>query len=188
MKVFSVLVLLAGTFLFTTACNSGDSGSSSDKDTTLVEIDVQVSDETAAQVDSFLQTYYAVKDKLVDDDSAAAKRLSEDLLAALNNISLETISDSLQRNTVSQEVLNLKNLIPQLNKDTSIAAVRATFENISYGTYSLIKSAGLKNIKVYRTYCPMADAYWLSASDQIMNPYYGHSMINCGMVKETLEF
>ncbi len=42
----------------------------------------------------------------------------------------------------------------------------------------------------YRQYCPMAfdneGAYWLSNSEEILNPYFGDAMLTCGNVEEEL--
>lgn len=191
MKLFGVMSLLLGLFMFTTACNSSGSGSG-DEDTTLVKMKVEVSSETASEVNDFLQSYFRLKNVLVEDDVEAAPEKSKDLWTQINQISVENIEDEAQRKEVEQEVLNLRNLISLLQEDTSLADIRTTFEDLSYGTYSLIKSAGLKDATVYRTYCPMAfddkGAYWLSESSSVTNPYFGHQMINCGEVKETMEF
>src|SRR5699024_2023182 len=111
MKLFGALFLFAGFFMFTTACNSvgnhADNGEN--EDTTLVNMEVEVSTPTAIQVDSFLQTYYQLKDRLVEDDTDAGTKFSDDLLAAANHISLEAISDSIQREKVAKDIRHLKN-------------------------------------------------------------------------------
>ena len=42
----------------------------------------------------------------------------------------------------------------------------------------------------FRQYCPMAfdnqGAFWLSDSDEILNPYFGDAMLTCGNVEEEL--
>ncbi len=191
MKIFSLICLFTGLFLFTTSCQSGN-GNDNKEDSTLVQLHIPVSTETAAQVDSFLQAYYQLKNALVDDDSVAALNQTEPLMAKLNNISLEDIQDKNQKKVVGKELQQLNGYIGKMKQDSALRNIRHYFEEISMSTYQLIRGAGLKDVKVYRTFCPMAfdnkGAYWLSNSSTIRNPYFGHKMINCGMVKETLQF
>jgi membrane fusion protein, copper/silver efflux system len=45
--------------------------------------------------------------------------------------------------------------------------------------------------KATHQHCPMADndkgADWLSSEKEIMNPYFGESMLRCGEVTKTFE-
>ena len=42
------------------------------------------------------------------------------------------------------------------------------------------------SVKGYRQFCPMAfdfkGAFWLSDSEEILNPYFGEEMLTCGNV------
>ena len=42
----------------------------------------------------------------------------------------------------------------------------------------------------FRQFCPMAfdnqGAFWLSDSEEVLNPYFGDKMLTCGSVKEKL--
>ena len=48
------------------------------------------------------------------------------------------------------------------------------------------KAVKLTDAPVYKAYCPMKKAYWLSAEKEIKNPYYGSAMLSCGSVMETI--
>ena len=69
----------------------------------------------------------------------------------------------------------------------SIAAQRETFSNLSYNMIALTKEFKLSDKPVFVQYCPMADASWLSNEKQIVNPYYGSSMLSCGSVKSEIK-
>lgn len=173
------------------ACSSGTksgAGNGDDADTTVVKMDVKVTPAMAASMDSFLQAYYSLKDAFVETDSAVVLRAASQLAARANDLPLDKINDPSKKEAVKEGVDSLHIEIAGLAKDSSIKDMRETFKLISGVSYNLIKTVGLKGITVYRTYCPMADGYWLSNSAAIRNPYYGHEMINCGEVKETLEF
>ena len=66
---------------------------------------------------------------------------------------------------------------------------RIHFNTLSNNVIEMTESFGLEIDKVYRQFCPMAfedkGAYWLSDSNEILNPYFGDMMLRCGEVQET---
>lgn len=72
-----------------------------------------------------------------------------------------------------------------------IEAQRTAYADLSSNFISLVKKSGLNSGALYVDYCPMAmeskGAYWLSANEEVKNPYFGEKMMTCGEVKETLK-
>ncbi len=195
MKRLGFLSLSMGVLFLMAACSSGSKnnrGSGSEEDTTVVKMEVKITPEMADSMDSFLSAYYALKDAFVESDSALAIQTASRLSAVAGNLPLNKIDDPAEQQAAQKRLDSLKNEIEGLAGEDSIEGMRGVFEDISGMTYQLIKTIGLKNKTVYRTYCPMAfddkGAYWLSNSAAIRNPFFGHKMINCGEVKQTLEF
>lgn len=194
----TVLLLTAIGFLsLMTACNSAGNQQAADQETavedsTLVKMNMEVSPEVAAKMDSFLQAYYLLQHAMVESDSVNAPKIAGVILDKLNMIPLQEVTDSSQKDKARTEITGLRSELSRLQQSTSLADMRSNFELISGAAYRLIKTVGLKDVTVYRTFCPMAfddkGAYWLSNSAAIRNPYFGHKMINCGFVKETLQF
>lgn len=60
---------------------------------------------------------------------------------------------------------------------------------LSESILEVTESFGLEKDKVYKDFCPMAfdnkGAFWLSETEEILNPYFGEAMLSCGEVKET---
>ena len=48
---------------------------------------------------------------------------------------------------------------------------REHFQELSKDVYDLVKAFGTNQV-VYKDYCPMAKAIWLSETKEIRNPYY----------------
>jgi len=73
---------------------------------------------------------------------------------------------------------------------SDIDTQRREYSSLSNEFIALTKKSGLSSGELYVEYCPMAmndkGAYWLSASKEIRNPYFGDKMLECGEVKETL--
>ena len=59
-----------------------------------------------------------------------------------------------------------------------VAALRGQFKELSKATDAFLRASGTPGWALY--YCPMADGYWLQASEPVANPYYGKAMLRCG--------
>jgi Cu(I)/Ag(I) efflux system membrane fusion protein len=129
--------------------------------------------------------YLRIKDALVATDAEeaanAAKNLKDILLNKKNLILLS--HDSSNMNFIIEEIID--------NKD--IKSKRVSFYELSK---SLIKEFKNKSIEtkedqdIYIQFCPMAmnnkGAIWLSAEYNVLNPYYGETMLKCGVVRDTI--
>lgn len=191
-KIFSLLLGFS-ILILAVSCHSGENNGSNENDSTIVNIQTDVSDTLAAKMNVLLTDYYQLKDAFVETDSIAADEAAKDLKKSVEAINLNELKQNAAKYDNAQaSVESLKGEIAGLLGEKTIEGKRMEFQMISGITYDLLKTVGLKEGTVYHTFCPMANdgkgAYWLSASKTIRNPYYGHKMINCGMVKETLKF
>jgi len=79
-----------------------------------------------------------------------------------------------------------------LLEETTLENKRKSFYTMSEQLYELIKAVQYNKTVVYQLHCPMAfdgeGANWLNNSTEIKNPYIPKKMINCGSVKDTLDF
>ncbi len=126
-----------------------------------------------------LTQYYAIKDALVGGNAElAATQASEFLkiVASTDSEMLPTIS----RDALSKDALDI-------SKTTDIKKQRLFFSTLSDQMFNLAKAMKLSDDTIYKAYCPMKKASWLSNNPSIKNPYYGNSMLTCGKVVETLK-
>lgn len=162
-KTKNYLVLLLSALIMTSC------GQSSTKSELAEE---SKSEEVNETVSAILTAYFEVKEALVNDDAAKAQDAANAMLAVTGKYS---------------EALNLH--IKNIASSDDIEAQRITFEILSINIYALAitENAG---ITVYKQFCPMAfddkGAFWLSDNKQILNPYFGASMLRCGRVEETI--
>jgi hypothetical protein len=74
--------------------------------------------------------------------------------------------------------------------DETCEKKRIYFEVVSRNVYAVLKSVEIKNAHVYHQFCPMAfndkGAYWLSGESEILNPYFGKKMLECGEVTDSM--
>ncbi|WP_394773277.1 DUF3347 domain-containing protein [Flavobacterium sp.] len=139
----------------------------------------------ASQLQSVYDAYFTVKDALIKSDAKLTSAKATDLLTAINAIKMDKLKST--EHTVWMKVVKkLTADAKSISSSTDIKKQRETFKSLSKNTYDLIK-VSKSDVAVYKQYCPMADADWLSKEKAVKNPYYGSSMLTCGNVVETIK-
>ena len=135
-------------------------------------------------ISSLLPLYYGLKNALVNSNASDASEKANALVNGLNGIDRSSLSPGELNAFISlqSKLIYDARHIAEVQK---IEHQREHFESLSMNMYSLAKSVRLSNQPVYRDYCPMKKAYWLSADKAIKNPYYGREMPDCGDVVNT---
>jgi hypothetical protein len=76
--------------------------------------------------------------------------------------------------------------------EKTLEGKRKSFQMISDQLYDLVRTVRYDRSVIYHDYCPMAfndqGANWLSNTRDIRNPYIPKKMINCGEVKDSIDF
>lgn len=131
---------------------------------------------------SILPLYFGLKNALVNSDASSASSRASALVKAINSVDVKLLpaSESKVFMALQSKLIYDARHIAEVQK---IEHQREHFASLSNNMYSLAKSVRLSNQLVYRDYCPMKKAYWLSADKVIENPYYGSEMPDCGDVK-----
>jgi Cu(I)/Ag(I) efflux system membrane fusion protein len=144
----------------------------------------------AAQLNQLLTPYLKLKDALVESDTKAASAQSQKFFSDLQKAKITDLKES-----ANQEWLKTLGMLAQSLRDIQntddLAKQRAAFAVLSDALYSAIKIFNVKGLNAYYQYCPMAfnnkGAFWISASEEISNPYFGNAMLQCGETKEILK-
>jgi Protein of unknown function (DUF3347). len=142
-----------------------------------------------------LNAYYALKDALVDSDTAKASAAALTLAAATDSLKVNEIqgdSTGVIRETAINFSGTIKSSAEALAAESGLKAKRREFEMIADALWSLTRTVQFGGEKVYWQYCPMAfnnkGAYWMSNKREIKNPYFGSEMLNCGSVEDSLDY
>jgi len=141
------------------------------------------------QVAPVFESYFSLKDALIQSDGNTASAKAKDLQTAINAVKMEKLSMNVH--TVWMKILNdLKEDAEHINGTKDLAHQRDYFMSLSKNMYALIKVAKLSE-PVFYQFCPMANdgkgANWLSKENPIKNPYYGTQMLTCGKTVETIK-
>jgi Cu(I)/Ag(I) efflux system membrane fusion protein len=148
---------------------------------------VKVDETLAVELRNTLQPVYAAYFNLqaafASDDVAVAQVAATDLHADMASMESEGWSDL--HSTIQTGAATKGNA-------SSIEGARVAFKTLSDAFISLESEIGHAGDESwFRVRCPMAfgneGADWLQTKDDVLNPYYGASMLHCGSVQETLE-
>lgn len=173
------------------ACSS-DNGHASNKIENAKQISVTTTDDLRAkEVKLLWDEYLRLRDALVRAEAEEANKWALSLGVSTQNFPTEKLND--------EELLRWKRQQKEIWEQTTaingatLEKQRELFEGLSKTMYQVVTELGLpKGVTVFQQQCPMAfdnrGAWWLSDRSDIVNPYFGMQMLNCGTVTEAIQF
>jgi len=149
-----------------------------------------ISNKFKLQLTEVYNAYIDMKDAFVKSDLKESTQKAKNLKLTINNTDMSLLKGD--AHLLWMEKMNdMKSLINNIIAQRDLEKQRYEFSKLSLVFYDTVKKFGLENKTVYYQYCPMANqnggAYWLSDDKEILNPYFGDMMLNCGEVKETIK-
>lgn len=140
------------------------------------------------QITAVAHAYFEVKNALVNDDAETAQKSAEKVSAAIEKVDMSLLEGNAHHHWMALQK-QLEEASVMISETTDIEKQRDHFNLLSEAMLETTESFGLEIDKTYRQFCPMAfddeGAFWLSESEEILNPYFGDMMLRCGEVKET---
>lgn len=134
-------------------------------------------------------SYFSVKDALVETDGATASTSSKILFTKINNVKMDQLSMDVHMAWM-KVVENLKKDAQHIADIKDVSRQRNHFISLSKNIYEVMIITK-QETPTYYQFCPMANdgkgANWLSKENAIKNPYYGSQMLNCGNTVETIK-
>lgn len=133
--------------------------------------------------------YLELKNALVSDDKDLALDAALGLNSTLNKVSMSDFEGK-AHNAWMRYSNSLEESLQHAQHQNSIEGLRKLFQRVSEVMISMTKTFRPVDNTLYIQHCPMADndkgADWLSTEEEVMNPYFGATMLKCGWVKEEL--
>lgn len=126
-----------------------------------------------------LVLYYEVKDALVSGKANEAATKAAEFVHAAHTMDTQTLPEE-NRSALLKSA-------GAISESKDLKKQREYFAGLSDHMFALAKSSKLSTAPIYKAYCPMKKASWLSREAAIKNPYYGSAMLTCGKVTETLK-
>ena len=148
-----------------------------------------------------MNDYYALKDAFVDWDSVKVNLVAQSLKKNSDSLLIRELkADSSVIQTAQSYVLSIDGEVDGLVGEKTIEQKRRSFNMLTNDIYDLVRVVKYDRETLYHIKCPMAfndseEAYWLSNSSKIVNPYLGRKhptykdkMLGCGEVTDSLDF
>ncbi len=147
---------------------------------------MEFSDSFQEQFEIALPAYLKLKDALVASD---AKQTSMEAKAMMEV--LEKIDDPKLGNMEKAHFSKIIEMLKAIAVNQDIENQRTYFVILNENMVAIASNLNSLDDILYVQQCPMANsnkgAVWLSAEEEIRNPYYGDAMLTCGSVIEILK-
>ncbi|GAA4097574.1 DUF3347 domain-containing protein [Mucilaginibacter panaciglaebae] len=132
--------------------------------------------------------YLDLKNALLANKVSLAQNKAGKFVFDLNTVPDKDMN-SQQHSAWFNYLSRLQSTSRAMGETTSIEAQRKEFSALSNAMYSMLKDLKLTPFMLYRQYSQAKDAYWLSNSRLIKNPYFGiaeKQMVKEGVTREVL--
>jgi hypothetical protein len=130
-------------------------------------------------VNTVIANYLALKDALITGDGALASAKAKTLLTSIDEVPKNGLNAS-DAALLPKLAFDSRH-ISEVNK---IAHQREHFTSLSNNLYTLLKKLKVNNKVLYRQYCTITKAYFLSDTEKGKDPYMG--MANCSKMTDVL--
>lgn len=142
------------------------------------------------QLQVLVEAYLKLKDALVATDAPTAAEQATMLMETIDQADMSLLNGEAQNFWMAQKP-GVKAHTRKIAELKDVEAQRTQFDFLSQLLIQTIQAFGVNSEVYFVQYCPMAfndqGASWLSAEDQVLNPYFGDVMLRCGVIKETIE-
>ncbi|MCX8532372.1 DUF3347 domain-containing protein [Chryseobacterium luquanense] len=142
-------------------------------------LSVNAQSKTNPQLSKLYQNYIAVKSALASDDFKKTSVAAGEFLKTASLLNSKTLDE--------KKLNSLKSESKIIAAAKNIDAQRKPFYKLSEVMIAIANEYKISDKTIYVQYCPMAEGSWLSNEKQIINPYYGSSMLKCGSVKSEIK-
>ena len=196
----SIIIIFACTLLGVISCNSNVGTTTGTNDTTKTQTNVvsapvqsKLGDTGTQVLMSVVGRYYDLKNALVASKADQAKSAATGLDSITRSFKTMLEKDPTNFTTLKPflDTILLQCQSSSSVKDETCEKQRLAFGPLSSALFGLLKNVDLKNVRIYREYCPMAfndkGAHWLSDDSDIKNPYFGKKMLECGEVTDVIK-
>lgn len=149
---------------------------------------MDVSQAFREQITAVAKAYFDVKNALVNDNAETSRKVAGKITGSLAKVDMALLEGDAHHLWMALHK-QLKGAAEKITETSDIEKQREHFNILSEAMLETTESFGLEMDSAYKQFCPMAfddkGAFWLSESDEILNPYFGDMMLRCGEVKQT---
>ncbi|MHC4296017.1 MAG: efflux RND transporter periplasmic adaptor subunit [Planctomycetota bacterium] len=151
---------------------------------------LEVAAEFRQQIWAIVEKYMPLQKALADDDMSGSTEAANQVAGALSEVDMGLVTGEAHDLWMSN-AYKMKAALAEIQAAQTIEPMRKGFEALSNELIAVVGKFGIPQGKtLYKTHCPMAfddkGADWLQFDADILNPYFGASMLKCGEVKQVI--
>ncbi len=170
-----------------TGHNHGEMTGNSNGTTTTV---LSISDNAKKALNPVYENYLKLKDALTADNLNGSKNAAKAMNESLNQVNMALFTGESHTHWMKYQS-QIKKALTEAQSASSIEILRNQFQSISNEMVKMTEQFHGYSETLYVQHCPMADsnqgADWLSLDKNIVNPYFGKSMLTCGEVIKIID-
>ncbi|SDE14602.1 Protein of unknown function [Pricia antarctica] len=142
-------------------------------------------DARDSRTTAILDGYLSIKNALVADNTDEAAEAGGKLVAALDNFDVSAYSSS-EQTQLKDIIVDAKEQAEHIS-ESPMEHQREHLKTLSTDVTDMVAIIGTDK-KLYEQFCPMYEngSTWLSASNEVKNPYYGSKMVDCGKIQQEI--
>lgn len=140
-----------------------------------------------------LSQYYSLTDHFISENDTGIAAASQRLLLAADSLKLDELkADTNIVATARSYAIGISSELKGLLGETELELKRKSYQLVSDQLYDLIRTVHYDRQIIYQFYC--ADAFsdqggtWLSHNKEIRNPYLPKKKLDCGELRDSLDF
>lgn len=146
--------------------------------------------ENSFSVKEIISNYLDIKNALTKDDGKATAEASKKLFKTLENTKADAL-DKEKKSIFIDIYQSIRENAEHISANAgNVEHQREHFALLSRDINDLTDNFGTAGLKLYLDFCPMYNkqkgAVWISEKKEIINPYYGPKMPDCGSVRKEL--
>jgi len=146
-----------------------------------MDMSISTPEEFTESLNPVYLAYLTIQERLANDDMSGFLDSWEELKSASAQVDTTgLVGESLGIWRRSESTLKKTSPV------TTIDDARAHFKTMTDAVLALQKQFGHTANETWNVaYCPMKKSSWMQRGTEIMNPYYGDMMLNCGDIQES---
>ena len=142
-----------------------------------------------------MDAYFYLKDNFIKENDSLINGFAKQLMKATDSIKFNELKDDATIiETAKSFAQGISAELKGLVGEKDIKNKRKSFNMVTDQVYNLIRTVKYDRQIIYHQHCPMAfeegdmNAFWLSKSSEIQNPYLPKKMPTCGDVVDSLDY
>ncbi len=148
-----------------------------------MKMEMSVDENFKKQLTAVYKAHLGLQNAFIATDATRTKKEVPSVKSALNKVDMSLVKGEMHNHWMTSLGI-LNGTLDKIQGINDIEEQRLVFADFSDTLYGAIQMFGTTGETIYYQFCPMArdnkGGYWLSATKEIKNPYFGDAMLSCG--------